>query len=154
MKTSPGWWIGEEIILTFSHDSALRFKWRRNFFSLSLFFASMRKINRFMEILLRRDNGHIIVSDNRFFSKQLFSRHSAWNKGLQTVWSRSKKLMEVNLGRIWIRFVFNSFKFVFNELFVVRIWPNLSSEFGFGWIRITNLNQIWVSNQIWNSVWI
>ena len=49
-----------------------------------------------------------------------------------------------NLGRIWIRFVLSSFIFGINELFGVRIWPNLVSEFGFGWKKTNfKLDRLW-----------
>ncbi len=60
------------------------------------------------------------------------------------------------LGRIWIRFVWNSFKFVFTELFGLQIWPNLIFKFGFDQIRRSNLDQIKNQKQFlaWNLVLI
>ncbi len=51
-----------------------------------------------------------------------------------------KKIFWSNLGWIWIRFVFNSFKFILDRTIRVRIWPNSGLKSG-----SLLVNQIWLN---------
>ncbi len=104
------------------------------------YFITSRKINPPWPELPRRIGNPINkILSNRGTALSSRSKRQKWNwrerksqwgnQGLNdqdlTNGSRNK------LGRIWIRFVWNSLKFVFTELFGQRLWPNLISEFGF-----------------------